>query len=101
MTTTESHVTKNGQSYPKPIKELDVTTNSVVSVSDINNYLPNNGTRYNSKDGYIPNNSMVNFQTGDSLIVAMFNANKGAVSTFNSNWIEGEWNVIAKVPFII
>ena len=99
MTTTATHVTQNGQYYPKPTKTLDISTNDIVAIGDVNSYLPNNGTRYNIKDGYIPNNSFVNFQTGDSLIIAIFNSDRGILCN-ETNWIEGEWRVISKVPFL-
>lgn len=99
MTTTITRVTQDGLRFPTPTKTLDVSTNDIVVIGDVNSYLPNNGTRYNKRIGYIPNNSFVNFQTGDSFIIAIFNLNKGTLCN-ETNWIEGEWKVISKVPFL-
>src|SRR5574344_2874429 len=99
MTTTITRVTQDGLRCLNPTKNLDVSTNDVVTISSVSSYLPNNGTRYDKKIGYIPNNSFANFQTGDSFIIAIFNSNKGTLCN-ETNWIEGEWRVISKVPFL-
>lgn len=84
-------LTVNGYSKNSPTKEIVVTLDGSILISEINDYLPNNKNRYNDEVGGIPSGSTATLLTSDTMIVAVFNAEASA---------EGTWKVISELPFM-
>lgn len=89
----------NGYSKNSPVKEITVTLDNSITLLDINNILPNNGTRYDDDIEFIPSGSTTTLLTIDTMYVCVFIAEIGTLCTDNNN-LEGEWKTISEIPFI-
>ena len=91
---------ENGNMKNSPTKVITITLDSPISINDVNSYLPNNGSRYDSKEvQLIPSNSSATILTTDEMIVCVFIAESGVVNPVTNN-LEGVWKVISELPFI-
>ena len=84
------------------LKEIVVTLDGAITISEINNFLPNNGSRYNKTENidFIPSGSNATILSGDTMYVCIFIAEEGLIST-QTGYKEGKWKCIAKTTYIV
>jgi hypothetical protein len=82
--------------------DIVVTTDEDVINATANNYLPNNNSRYDKEEiGFIPSGSYVQLIANNCMIIAVFNGDYGDISTKNSHFRDGKWNVISNSPYLL
>ena len=82
----------NGNLMNSPKKEITVTLDNSIAITDINSILPNNGSKYdNNEIQLIPSGSSATILSIDTMYVCTFIA-EGSV--------DGKWECIGKIPYI-
>lgn len=84
-------LTVNGYSKNSPTKEIVVTLDGSITVGEINNFLPNNNSRYDKEVERIPSGSSAQLLSIDTMYACTFIAEGSA---------DGTWKCIAKIPYI-
>lgn len=91
---------ENGNLKNSPTKVITITLDSPISINNVNDYLPNNGSKYDEKEvQLIPSNSSATILTTDEMIVCAFIAESGLVHA-KTGYQEGVWKVISELPFM-
>jgi hypothetical protein len=80
---------------------ITVVLDGSILVSDINLYLPNNGSRYNTIEntGFIPSNSTATILSADTYYVCVFIAENGSINAITQRQ-EGIWKCIGKKSYL-
>jgi hypothetical protein len=91
----------NGFNQKVEVKSISVELDADITVSDINNYLPNNGTRFNTVDyiSLIPSNSKATILTPNTMFVCVFISETGVKNT-KTGYLEGEWKCLGKKTYL-
>lgn len=73
----------------------------IATISDINLYLPNNGSLYQKIDGIalVPSNSSATILTPIAIYLCVFIAENGSVNS-NTKYQEGIWKCLGKKDFL-
>lgn len=100
MAILKTTLNNNGNSTNSPLKEITVSVDESVSTSNINDYLPNNNSKYDSKETqFIPTGSSATIYCSDAMLVCSFNAEIGTVDSTNTEWLSGIWKCLARVVY--
>lgn len=80
--------------------ELTVTLDGDIETSEINNYLPNNGSKFRQTKeiGYLTTGSSATLYSPSFMYVCNFIAENGAVNSV-TGYQEGIWKCLAKITF--
>jgi hypothetical protein len=96
-TNDEGYYIKNGDSFNRPTKQLEFTTEDTnVDATNFANYMDNNFSSFNEKTGYIPQGTTGILLTSDMMYVARFIERTGNINP-NNGWYQGDWFLMAKV----
>lgn len=90
------------QTFTKDIEgevQIKMVIEGSVDIATINDYLPNNGTKYDRRIGFIDSGSEAKVITSDALIMCMFTCELGNDNS-KTGFKEGKWNVLVTMPFI-
>lgn len=91
---------ENGNLKNSPTKVITITLDSPISINNVNDYLPNNGSKYDEKEvQLIPSNSSSTILTTDEMIICTFIAESGLIDPI-TGFQEGTWKVISELPFM-
>lgn len=98
----KTQYTSDGFNPNMGLKEITVTLDGVITVADINDYLPNNGDRFNTIEQikFIPTNSTATILSSDTYYVCVFIAESGTVNS-KTTYQEGIWKCIGKKSYLV
>lgn len=92
---------ENGYNKNCPESKVNITLDADVTPSEINQYLPNNNSRYDTKEiKSMISGSMAKIICPSFMYIAVFNAELGNVTTDKTPFKDGQWFVIGKSIYI-
>lgn len=91
---------EKGQSKNCPESKINITLDSDITPLEINNYLPNNNSKYDNKIKLMISGSMAKIICPSFMYIAVFNAEVGNVTTTKTSYKDGQWSVLGKSVYI-
>jgi hypothetical protein len=81
--------------------DIVVTLDGEITIADINSYLPNNGSRYQTISGVscIPSKSMATILSTGTMFVCVFIAEIGSINS-TTKYQEGIWKCLGKKIYL-
>jgi hypothetical protein len=91
----------NGFNQKVEVKSISVELDADITVAEINNYLPNNGTKFNTVDyiSLIPSNSKATILTPNTMFVCVFLSETGTKNS-ETGYLEGTWKCLGKRTYL-
>jgi hypothetical protein len=89
----------NGNLINSPLKEITVSVDEAVTTANVNDYLPNNNSKYSEEFMFIPTGSSGTIYASDAMLVCSFNAEIGTVDDTKTTWLCGQWKCLARVAY--
>jgi hypothetical protein len=92
---------ENGYNKNCPESKVNITLDTDITPSEINQYLPNNNSRYDTKEvKSMISGSMAKIICPSFMYIAVFNAELGNVTTTKTTFKDGSWSVIGKSVYM-